>query len=268
MSAKKSQKKISFTGKELLNLIYNRLQMHSALGVDLYPATADLQRFFRLTGKNALQTDGMRESTAEENGRQQDSRAGGPDRQLQLLNKEIADCTLCPLHKEKSGIVYGSGSISCRLMVIGDWSEQKKEAFAANVYFGPDEDLMLWKMMAAIGLQPDDIYVTNCLKCCPDGTGSPDSTCEKTCFSFLEREIAMIRPMVICAMGEVACGLLTGRPEPLARQRGKFVRYRYQSKNDIMVMPTYHPRFLLRHQEMKKATWLDLQAIQKKLAEK
>ena len=113
-------------------------------------------------------------------------------------------------------------------MVVGDWSLQT-DGFTPEIVFGRDEDEMLWKMMAAINLQPDEVYVTNCLKCCPKEPGIIDKQCEESCFSYLAREIAAINPTMICAMGEAAVRSIMGRKEPLARLRGKFGSYRYKS---------------------------------------
>jgi len=147
-------------------------------------------------------------------------------------------------------------------MVVGDWSAQD-DGFTGEILFGPEEDLMLGKMMEAIGLKPEEVYVTNCIKCCPAGGREPDSACATACFSFVCREIAALGPPVICAMGDLAAGMLTGRKEPLIRLRGRFTGCRHASST--VVMPTFHPRLLLRNPEMKKAVWSDLQAIRRRL---
>jgi uracil-DNA glycosylase family 4 len=255
------------SGGERLELLRSRLRLHAALGIDTYPENDSLRRFFALTGSGS----GLL-SERRKDGRDIGKRTISGDRaldapeQLVLLGQEVEGCTCCRLAQEKRGSVMGRGNPKCSLMVVGDFSLQENDDFSPAILFGKEEDIMLGKMMTAIDLGQEDIYVSNCLKCCPGGGNLPDSVSGKSCFSFLEREIALVRPGIICAMGEVAAGILTGSTEPLARLRGKFIKYRYQAGPEILVMPTYHPRFLLRHQEMKKATWLDLQAIKKKLA--
>lgn len=267
MSVKNSEGKAPITREQFVAALRSQLKFHDILGIGDYPANSGLQRFFDLTESNMGALNGMSLPS-----RKDDSDSHSKDREVQdtenrlFLNREIAGCSLCHLSDEKLGSVFGDGNPSSSLMIVGDWSQQEKENFSQKIFFGPDEDVMLWKMMAAIDLKPEDIYVTNCLKCCPGGKTPPDSLSEKSCFSFLGREIALTRPGIICAMGEVAARMLTGSTEPLARQRGKFVRYRYQSDHGIFVIPTYHPRFLLQNREMKKATWLDLQAIKKRLS--
>lgn len=269
MSVKNAAEKTPLTRALLLAILRGQLKYHEALGIGSYPVTDDLQRFFELTDSKMKILSGLQQSQYKneiepritgQSARKQDK----PD----FLRQEISSCTLCHLSQQKSGIVPGTVNQAPSLMVVGDWSQQGKDVFSQEIMFGPEEDAMLWRMMAAIDLKPEDIYVTNCLKCCPGEGVVPDSASEQSCFSFLEREIAMLKPGIICAMGELATRMLTGSTEPLARLRGRFIKYRYQSKQAIFVVPTYHPRFLLQQQEMKKATWLDLQAIKKRLAAK
>lgn len=185
--------------------------------------------------------------------------------QLQVLQKEIHACNRCDLTNNRQGIVFGTGSTNASLMIIGDWSFQPA-AFTSELLFGRQEDEMLWKMMHAIGLSRQSVYVTNCIKCCPDKLHQPGEKSEQSCFFYLEKEIAAIKPKIICAMGEIASRLLISTTEPFIRLRGRFHSLKSPALSSVKVMPTYHPKFLIEHQEMKKATWLDLQTIQKKLS--
>jgi DNA polymerase len=125
---------------------------------------------------------------------------------------------------------------------------------------------MLWRMMAAINVRQEEVYVTNAVKCSQQDELKPGSGAEHRCLPWLEQELRTIQPKVICAMGDVAANALLGRvkAEPLHRLRAKFYPCAWP---DIMasVMPTYHPRLLLLQPWMKKAAWKDLQAVQKKL---
>lgn len=243
--------------------IRSLMRFHRALGIDTYPRNADLDRFMA-QGRSevgAVPKSKQRSGHADPAAPAEDGSA-----LLEGLQQEIFSCTNCRLAANRLGSIPGQGEAGCRLMVVGDWSAQVGP-FRDSVLFGPDEDLMLWKMMAAIGLGPDEVYVSNCIKCCP-GTGSPpDSECMQSCFSFLSREITAVRPAVIFAMGEVAARMLTGSREMLVRLRGKLAAYRYDPSVPARVMPTFHPRFLLHNPEMKKATWKDLQAVKHRLAE-
>ncbi len=242
------------------------LRFHQALGINEYPGSPGLRRFLR---KRAAQVETPRPGrvAAPVKSPRPRPEPGEPAGiRLQGLGREMAACSFCPLAAGRLGIVPGAGGESSALMVVGDWSQQEKGHFSPATIFGLYDDALLVKMMAAIGLQPGDIYVTNCVKCCPPPGQEPDRACREACFSFLEREIAAVRPRVICAMGDMAAGMLLGRREPLVRLRGRFYQFRYQAGSPVAVMPTFHPRFLQRHEEMKKGTWLDLQAIRRHLA--
>ncbi len=243
--------------KEMLRALRQKLRYLQAIGIDTYPCTRDVQRFLEMELRSGEPAD-LHIGSQEIN----DQAQAGSDN----LEKEIAGCTRCRLSLGPLGRVPGKGNKGCRLMVIGDWSSQSGE-FSKDMLFGREEDMMLWKMMTAIGLQPHQVYVSNCLKCCPGDPEVIDVNCEVSCTSFLAREIAAVGPLVICAMGDMASRVLMGKKEPLARLRGRFGTYRYQSGTAIPVMPTFHPRFLLQHQELKKATWNDLLAIKRYLEE-
>ncbi|GAB4340395.1 MAG: uracil-DNA glycosylase [Desulfobulbaceae bacterium] len=231
------------------------LRFHQALGIDVYPRSEGIERFLAAehVGEDRLGTAGGAES----------DRAGRQE-ELEALAGEIEQCARCPLSQDTRGRVPGTWIIGCRLLVVGDFSLQAG-TISTDILFGGEEDAMLWKMMAAIGLSRDQVSVTNALKCCPADPEGIGADGENACAPFLEREVGALEPALICAMGETAARVLTGKKDPLARLRGRFLPCRFRTDRTIMVMPTFHPRFLLRHPEMKRATWNDLQAIEKRL---
>jgi len=243
---------------DVLYILRDVLRFHQAMGIEMYLNDQEVQRFLNRVDRPGAKRDEQSGYTAAE--------TGAPVAGIDNLVDEINDCALCRLSRESSGRVPGRGRMGCRLMIVGDWSSQSG-AFSPGTLFGTAEDEMLWKMIAAIEMQADQVYVTNSLKCCPADSGTIDGKCEESCFSFLAREIAAVNPQVICAMGEIPVRMLMGRKEPLARLRGRFGSYRCKSGRSVPVMPTFHPRFLLEHQEMKKATWNDLLAIKRRLTE-
>jgi uracil-DNA glycosylase len=250
-------------GTESLCLIRSRIQFHRAMGIAGYPRNAGVRRFMELTGPESGAAPAGREKAAG-NALADSARTESAGTFLQALRQEVLSCSRCRLGSDRLGCVAGRGGIGCRLMVVGDWSSQE-DRFSDELLFGPEEDVMLWKMMAAIGLEPREVYATNCIKCCPGREKGPARDCETICFSFVSREIALLKPMVICAMGDIAARMLTGRKDPLFRLRGHFLDYRHDSAVSAAVMPTFHPRFLLRNPEMKKAAWNDLQTIKRRL---
>jgi len=109
--------------------------------------------------------------------------------------------------------------------------------------------------------------VTNTIKCCPQTAQQPDRESEQHCLAHLRREIELLRPRIICAMGEVAARAVLGSSEPVLRLRGRFHPYKYSGDagESTQVMVTFHPRFLLQYGDMKKAAWKDLQMVQRQL---
>ncbi|XOF34728.1 MAG: uracil-DNA glycosylase [Candidatus Electrothrix sp. YB6] len=182
-------------------------------------------------------------------------------RQMEGLVRELARCRSCPSGAEHPALP-GQGNLIPRLLVVGDWYSAADQQGAV---WGKEEDEMLWKMMAAIGLDRASVYVTNAVKCPQQEPIRPDSAATQSCFAFLEQELQIIRPQLICTMGEIATRALLRTKAPVARLRGRFHPYRFPDGSRAKVMPTFHPRLLLQHPEMKRATWEDLQAIQRLL---
>ena len=251
MSAKMTEKK-----GDVLHILRDTLRFHKEMGIAEYPDSQNIQNFLNATNSPGGRSPSETLAKDGENGKNSVT--------FDTLEEEIYACTLCQLSTNSPGRVSGKGKSGCRLMIVGDYSHQSG-SYSKEILFGREEDAMLWKMMTAIGLGPETVYVTNSLKCCPDDPKIIDGKCEERCFSFLAREIGAVNPEIICTMGEMPVRGIMGKKDPLARLRGHFSSYRYQSGKDVPVMPTFHPRFLLKHQEMKKATWNDLQAIMRRL---
>ena len=206
--------------------------------------------------------------------------AGTVQQQLKALNQEISHCRCCaqgapssahssvapsdaPSSVAPSSAIVGQGSPTPLLLVVGDCFIGTPSD--KDLIWGKEEDAMLWRMMQAIGLDQRSVYITNMIKCPQPGPVQPKSFMEQSCFSHLEKEIQIIRPKLICAMGDSVTQALLKTKAPLVRLRGSFRPYRSPQGEVIKIMPTYHPRLLLQHPEMKQATWKDLQAVQKML---
>ena len=165
---------------------------------------------------------------------------------------DMGECTRCSLFRGRERIVFGSGNPNARLMIIGDMP-LAEEGHQGLPFLGASGDL-LNKMLSAMGFSREDVYLSNILKCCPQpGREKPDFT---MCLSFLERQIAVVRPEVILTMGAVAAQVLLGLTTGVAEIRGQFQNYR-----GIRLMPTFHPTFLLRHPDRKRDAWRDLQQV-------
>ncbi|CAK8716531.1 Uracil DNA glycosylase superfamily protein [Candidatus Electrothrix laxa] len=277
----------------LTGQVRNLLFFHQEMGISAYPTAPELRQFLARTqrqqpapissvGKQDRGQPALPRPTTQQQGRRQSEKPALPHRpsveqkgtqtstiqqQLKALNHELTHCRCCiqntPSSVVNSSAVLGQGSTTPLLLVAGDCFIGA--ASEERLIWGKEEDAMLWRMMQAIGLDQSLVYVTNAIKCPQPGPVQPGSLMEQPCFSHLEKEIQIIRPKLICAMGDSVTQALLKTKAPLVRLRGSFRPYRYPQGNIVKIMPTYHPRLLLQHPEMKQATWKDLQAVQRML---
>lgn len=177
---------------------------------------------------------------------------------LAELGAELQNCRRCPRHASRTSTVFGQGNSGVRLMIIGDGPSREDDA--AAVPFSGAAGELLDKMLSAIGLSRSQVYLTLLTKCFAES--APDAEAIEACYPFLLRQIEAIAPAIICTMGPLVSQKLLHSPKPLSHLRGRFHDFK-----GIALMPTFHPDFLIKNQEMKKAAWLDLQMIQKKWRE-
>jgi DNA polymerase len=180
---------------------------------------------------------------------------------LAAIREDIGDCTRCKLHGlGRRQIVYGVGNPQADLMFVGEAP-------------GADEDLqglpfvgragqLLTKIIEAIGLKRDDVYIANVIKCRPPGNRNPDPDEVEMCEGFLFRQIDSIRPKVIVALGTFAAKALLKTQDPISRLRGRVYEYR-----GAKLIPTFHPAFLLRSPERKRDVWEDMKNVRALLQE-
>jgi len=234
------------------------LRFHQRVGIINYPQKEHLQTLFLSCSQNDVGR-GRRQATATSS-----QKSRNPQFSMVGIRKDIAQCEQCMPKVHRLGQVFGRGPDHPRLMVVGDLPRPAEGIAPDEVIFGTEEDNMLRRMMAAIKLSMDEVYVCNVVKCVAVD-GQPDKECARRCFFHLKREIAALRPAFILAMGEQASGLLTGSSAPLVRLRGRFYAYSGVGGSPVRIMPTFHPRFLLQHVEMKQMVWQDLQMLQRQL---
>ena len=261
---------------EFINAFRSLLNYHRSCGIENYPAgapsKAGIDALIRMAEENRA-ADGVpmpKRPEIEEpakSGRVFKQQAQSPT--LTELDTEIGRCRHCSLHLERQVSTAGSGgsgAIPLKLMIVGDWlTATRKSAVKAGDLFGSDQDLMLARMIEAINLTREEVFVTNVIKCSISDTCQPTSEHIRSCSNYLEMQIELLSPRLICSMGIIASRLLTAQARPLSQQRGHFYSYKTGSGIQIPVIPTYHPTFLLQNPEMKQATWADLQAIKQKL---
>ena len=181
------------------------------------------------------------------------------------IASEVAQCKSCALAAHRSCVAAGRGrGERIRLLIIGHWLPVTDQSDRESV-FGKEEDLMLERMLAAIHLPMEEVFVTNVIKCGVGPDIQPQAEHIDACASYLRRQITAVAPELICTMGMVATKALLRLSQPLSRLRGRFYSYQGADGLKIPLLPTFHPGYLLQNPEMKKATWLDLQALEKRL---
>jgi DNA polymerase len=182
-----------------------------------------------------------------------------PAEALRIIREDLGDCTRCPLHKQgRKQIVFGVGDPRAQLMFVGEGpgadEDEQGEPFVGRA------GQLLNKMIEAMGLRREQVYIANVVKCRPPGNRTPEREECDTCSPFLLRQIAAIQPKVVVALGAVAARTLLGLNEPMARLRGRWFDFR-----GIRLAVTYHPAYLLRDPRQKGEAWKDLQMVMEEM---
>lgn len=254
--------------QQLLHEIRGVLASHQASSIDSYPANEELKSFFETCRQQAsftppnIPVQQKEESPAQPVAVTKKSDHTG----LAEIATEVNQCRSCALSKDRSVVMPGKGgSAKIRLFIIGHWLPVSGSLNSKSV-FGVEEDQMLKRMLAAIQLPMEEVFVTNVIKCSVGPGVQPQAEHIAACASYLKRQIIAASPQLICTMGMVATKALLRLSQPLSRLRGRFYQYQAGEGIEIPLLPTYHPGYLLQNPEMKNATWQDLQALQKRLA--
>jgi uracil-DNA glycosylase len=177
-------------------------------------------------------------------------------RVLALLKEEIGPaCDRCKLHKlGRTQVVFGVGNPDADLMFVGEApgadEDEQGEPFVGRA------GQLLTKIIEAIGLRREDVYIANVIKCRPPGNRNPEPDEVERCEPFLFRQIDAIKPKVIVALGKFAAQLLLKTTDPITRLRGRVYKYRGAS-----LIPTFHPAYLLRNPEAKRDVWEDMKKV-------
>ena len=188
-----------------------------------------------------------------------ESGVADPVQALKIIREDIRDCTRCVLHKQgRKQIVFGVGNPNAELMFIGE-APGADEDIKGEPFVGRAGQL-LNNMIKAMGIQREDVYIANIIKCRPPGNRTPERDECDTCLPFLMRQIAVVKPKVIVALGAVAAKTLLAINAPMIEMRGRWHDFR-----GTKLAVTYHPAFLLRDPRQKKEAWKDLQMVMKEL---
>src|ERR1700693_906747 len=194
-----------------------------------------------------------------------------PATALKLIREDLGDCTRCKLHEQgRKQIVFGVGNARAELMFVGEGPGADEDA-QGEPFVGRAGQL-LNNMIKAMGLRREDVYIANIVKCRPPGNRTPERDECETCSPFLMRQIAVVKPKVVVALGAVAAKNLLAMNASMAELRGRFydfmpagARSSDPSWQGTKLAVTYHPAFLLRDPRQKGEAWKDLQMVMKYL---
>jgi DNA polymerase len=172
---------------------------------------------------------------------------------LRLIQQDIGDCTRCPLaFAGRHTIVFGEGDANARLMFVGE-GPGADEDMQGRPFVGRAGQL-LNNMITAMGLKREEVYIANIVKCRPPQNRTPEPEEANTCSQFLFRQIDVIRPEILVALGSTAATYLLGGKSSLSSLRGRL----HEARGSKLIV-TYHPAYLLRDPRQKKEAWADLQ---------
>lgn len=175
-------------------------------------------------------------------------------RPLDAIREMLGDCRRCRLHQGRSRIVFGEGSPAARLVFVGEGpgfeEDQQGRPFVGKA------GKLLDRMIRAIGLKREEVYICNVVKCRPPNNRTPQADEIDVCSPFLLQQLQAIDPKVICTLGSCATQTLLATTKPISGLRGSVHHWR-----GVPVICTYHPAYLLRNPSQKEAAWLDLRQV-------
>jgi DNA polymerase len=179
---------------------------------------------------------------------------------LAAIRADLGDCQRCGLGKTRQCLVFGVGNPQARLVLVGE-APGREEDEKGEPFVG-EAGRLLDRILFAMGLQRDEVYICNVLKCRPPDNRNPEAGEVATCEPFLIRQLAAIRPQVIVALGLFAVQTLLQSKVPIGKVRGTWQQYQ-----GIPLMPTYHPAYLLRNPVGKREVWSDMRQVVGRLRE-
>jgi DNA polymerase len=178
---------------------------------------------------------------------------------LEQLARFLDGCTRCRLSEKRRTVVFGEGDPAASVMFIGEGPGAEEDRTGRP--FVGQAGRLLDQMVFALGFSRTEVYIGNVVKCRPPSNRDPEADEMAACSEFLDRQIELIGPRVIVALGRVAARRLTGSEKPMGALRGRWASYR-----GIPLLPIFHPAYLLRNQIAKRQTWDDLKLVKEKLA--
>lgn len=187
------------------------------------------------------------------------NRSPSEPQRLEEIRNELGDCRRCKLHRTRRTIVFGEGNKKARLMLIGE-GPGNDEDVQGRPFVGKAGQL-LTKILQAIEIEREEVYIANIIKCRPPQNRNPEPDEIENCYPFLLKQIQAIRPRIICALGTFSSQTLLKTDVKITALRGKVYDF-----SGIQLFPTYHPAYLLRNPEKKREVWEDMKQIARHLS--
>ena len=183
-----------------------------------------------------------------------------PEQSEALADMEagLAGCCLCPLSKQRQNIVFGAGNPHARVVLVGEAPGRDEDE--QGIPFVGEAGQLLEKILIAMHLSREEVYICNVIKCRPPGNRDPQGDEIAACEPFLKQQLALIQPEIIITLGRFAAQTLLQTTAPIGKLRGRWHEYQ-----GIPLMPTFHPAYLLRNQAGKRPVWEDMQQVMARL---
>ena len=210
-------------------------------------------RFFEELGGDGVSRDPVWRRRAPEMPDSAASRATAVET-LDAIRSDLGECTRCVLHAGRTMLVFGVGNPDADLVFVGEAPGRDEDL--QGVPFVGRAGQLLTKIIASIGLTRDEVYIANVVKCRPPGNRNPEPGEVQTCEPFLFRQLDVIRPTVVVALGAFAIHTLLGTDQAISRLRGQIFEYR-----GAKLVATFHPAYLLRSPDRKRDVWEDMKKV-------
>ncbi len=175
----------------------------------------------------------------------------------EILQQQVQQCHACALQERRTHVVFGEGNVNADIMFVGEGPGREEDA-QGRPFVGPAGQL-LDKMLAAIGLSRDDVYIANIVKCRPPQNRVPMDEEAQACLPFLRAQTGLIKPRIIVCLGATAAKYIYDPNVRITKERGI-----WKEKKGVWILPTYHPAALLRDPDKKREAWEDLQKLRAK----
>jgi len=184
-----------------------------------------------------------------------DGNRPGGDAALRSVREEMGDCRRCKLHERRTHIVFGVGNPRAELMFVGEGPGEDEDR-KGEPFVGRAGQLLTEIITRGMGLRRADVYIANVVKCRPPGNRNPEPDEIAACQPFLAKQIDVVSPRVVVALGKFAAQTLLATATPISKLRGRWFDFRGRK-----LMPTFHPSYLLRNPADKRLVWEDIQLV-------